>query len=488
MVVRPPQAKKGAAVASSRVFYLLATVLFVLVSGSCARERLADVPAFNELGFRDSLEVVERQVRTAYEVWQEKPLNAGRNGHLGMLLAIYGRHDAAEILYRRARTLAPDEFRWTYYLAVALMDMGRYEEAAEMFRAALDLNPKYAEARIQLARLLFHLNETEESAKLYREITVEFPARVEGWLGLGKALAREGDHEAAVVALRRAREAGPHYGEVRYALASALAASGDDDGAAVEFAAYERTAGNKIHMRDPLMTVFRRLNASDTPHMVEADHQLRRGQTEDAVDSFRAAIALNPVNQDAWGGLIFAQSVLGEIDQAGQTYHQALAEGISNARLHLTYGQALLKAQQLDAARSVIGKAIELDPHYVEALAGMGQLEMLAGNSGSAGAYFDRALSQQPNNRDLSLALARALIASGQFQEAVVLLEPLTADPSAARVQVLKALAMAYYGLERENEAIDTLQKARDAAPRSVDPAVLEELEALEKEWRSESE
>ncbi len=465
---------------------LLAILLVLLIPMSCRQRPLPEVPAFETLGFKNALDVVQRQVSGAYERWQEQPKDPDRNGRLGMLLSTYGKNSAAEIFYQRARILAPSEFRWCYYLAMAELQLGRSEEAVDLFRQALTLDPNNVQARIQLAGLLLQLNELDESVELYREITEEFPKRVEGWLGLGKALDRSGDLTAAAASLQRALNVGPEYGEVHYALAAVLSASGDKQGATRELAAYERTKRNRINSTDPLMQEVFGLNAGDLPHTKQADYYLQRGQLEAAVASFRAAVEINPANQNAWGGLVDSLAKLGKIEETGDSYRAALDAGISYRRLHLTYGNALRKWQQLDAARDVIGKAIELDPQYADALSALGELELQSGAGAEAVEQFRRALAAKPNDRRFMLWLAYALNKSGQYQEAVDQLEPLTTDPAADRSYALKELAIAYHGLDRRDEAIDVLKQSRSVASKSSNAQRVKAIDAMLAEWQKE--
>ena len=292
---------------------LLGLLLILLIPMSCSRRPLPEVPAFEKLGFTDALDVVRRHAITTYEQWQEKPLDADRNGRLGMLLSTYGKNSASEVLYRRARTLAPGEFRWTYYLAMAVLQSGRYEEAAGMLREALKIDPETTSRRASSWQGCFCSSTTfEESIELYREITAEYPQRVEGWLGLGKALHRHGELAAAAAALQRARMIGPQYGEVHYALAGVLSASGDEAGAARELAVYERTAKNRIDTTDPLMREVFWLNAGDVPHTTKADYYLQRGQFEKPSRPSALHVAINPANQNAWGGLVESLAKLGQ--------------------------------------------------------------------------------------------------------------------------------------------------------------------------------
>ncbi len=350
-------------------------ILLVLPTAmSCGSRALPDVPEFGALGFADALEPVQRQVQAAYEDWQEEPRVANRNGYLGMLLAAYDRNSAAEVLFRRAHLIAPDEFRWIYYLARTLEELGRHAEAADAFDAALEIDPDFSEARIQFARVLLQLGNVEDSVGQFRAISERVPSRVEGWLGLGKALDRSGDRRGAVAALQRAAQVGPQYGEVHYVLASVLAASGDDAAAAREFAIYERTKGNKLKSTDYLTREILVLHAGDAPHIGAAQQHLAQGQLTAAIASIQRALTINRLRADSWSMLIYLHARNGDIGQAGEVYRQAQAAGISYARLHLTYGKALLEHRRYDEARNILGKALEIDPQYPEALAAMAEL------------------------------------------------------------------------------------------------------------------
>lgn len=461
-------------------------LLILLVPFSCGRDPMPAVPPFEELGFADSLHVVRSQILAAYKEWEEMPRNAERNGRLGMLLFAYNKYHSSGILFRRAYFLEPGEFRWSYYLAITLSRLGRLEEAIETYRAALRSDPGHVEARIRLAGLLLKTNRIDDSVMLYKEITVDSPARVEGWLGLGKALSRKGNLAAATAALRRARIIGPQYGEVHYALATVLAASGEDAEAARELAAYERTRRNEIQLTGRLDQQLVALHAGDQPHMSTADYHMGGGRFDDAVASYRSALMINPMNQNAWGGLIDALARLDDQAGADSAYQSALAAGISYTRLHFTYGMALLKWQRIDAARDALTKAIELDPRYSDALFAIGELEMQSGNTFAAVEQFRSALSARPNDRQIVLALARSLNAERDYAGAAARLKALQSDPAVDSALVLKELAIAYYGLNRKEKAHDALTRSRAAASKSANSLVLDEIDSLLAEWRAE--
>ncbi len=321
------------------------------------------------------------------------------------------------------------------------------------------------------------------SREIYEAITVEYPDRVEGWLGLGKVLARSGDSDGALAALERAARVGPRYGEVRYALAVQLRERGDEAGAAREFAAYERNARTRITVQDPLMQAVIRLSAGDLPHMNRADGQLKAGRYDAAAEAFRAALAVNGDNQDAWGGLVDALARADRIADTGAAYREALDAGISYRRLHLTYGLALRRWGQAEAAREVIARAVEQDPQYVEALTAMGELELDAGRGEAAAALYRRAVTAAPQDRAVRLSLAAALNAAGRYDEAERELLTLVDDPRADQGVTLRELAVAQRGLRRVDEAITTLRRGREAARRAVNLGLVKDIDALLAAW-----
>lgn len=460
--------------------HLLAAAAFVLFfTTACSRGVLPEAPAFENLGFADSLDAVYRQVRSAYDDWEQLPDDAYRNGHLGMLLYVYGKYPAAEVFYQRARLLAPAEFRWIFYHALTLSKMGHVDAAVEAFRKAYASNPEDIETRLYLADTLLQVGDVQQSHDLFASVTEQFPNRVEGWLGLGKVLNTMGNSSAAVAALRRAAALGPEFGEIHYALALALRASGDNDGSRNAMDTFNNTQHSRLPARDPLVQALNRMNVSDVPQVARASRLLEDGQLEEAATYFRAAVTTNPANQDAWGGLVDTLIRLGRLDQAGESYRAALAAGISYRRLHLIYGRALMRAQQLDAAHSVIGKAIELDPQYAAGLLAMGELELKRNANMAAIEHFRRALVVAPNNRRIHLGLARALNADAQYEEAAALLEPLASDPKADTSYALKELGFAYYNLGREDEAIKVLQRGRQIVLEANDTNRLRAFDAM---------
>ncbi|MFK8028951.1 MAG: tetratricopeptide repeat protein [Gammaproteobacteria bacterium] len=468
---------------SSNISRTFAILILVLAPIGCGEKPLPEIPAFEELGFENALDAVRQQMLKNYERCQEDPKSGSRHGYFGMLLSAYDKHAAASLFFERARIFEPAEFRWAYYLANSAKHLGEYEKAADVFRQALIIEPDNVEARMQLAGVLLETNEIDESIALYRLTTQELPERIDAWLGLGKALDRSGDFQSAITALKRAKNLGVQYGDVRYALAGALSANGEKEAAAREFAAYESRSRNKSTLTDRYVRAVIRLNASDGPFLAKADYQIARGQFKEAVRFFRSALEINPHNQDAWGGLVYALGRLGDMNDTKKSYEDALAEGIQYKRLHFTYAEALRKLDRFKEAREIMRKAIELDPKYTEALLAMGELELKLNAPAEAVEQFKTATTVVPNDRTVQLRLAKARNAAGLFDQAASQLEELSNDPAADKAQTLLTLALAYRGLKRSDQAMETLLQAREAALNTYDSKTEKTIDDLLEDW-----
>ena len=86
-----------------------------LTSVASLAQSLPDLP---QLAFDNFAPEIREQMRKAYAAAQARPREAETVGRLGMTLHTYEESEGAAVCYERARRLAPDEFRWVYYLGI----------------------------------------------------------------------------------------------------------------------------------------------------------------------------------------------------------------------------------------------------------------------------------------------------------------------------------------------------------------------------------
>jgi tetratricopeptide (TPR) repeat protein len=138
------------------------------------------------LGRRDDAErVIERALQ--YEEGSAEAYNA--LAHVSLLL---GRHERSNALYRRAATLAPDDWRFWHNLASSERSMGRLREAEEACDRAIAVDrTRYADYQLR-SELRVQTDDSNHVAELQRELARP-DADDRAHMFLGYALAKELD-------------------------------------------------------------------------------------------------------------------------------------------------------------------------------------------------------------------------------------------------------------------------------------------------------
>jgi protein O-mannosyl-transferase len=172
-----------------------------------------------------------------------------------------------------------------------------------------------------------------------------------------------------------------------------------------------------------------------------------QGKTREAIEQFELAARLEPKCVDAEYNQGAMHARLGEFDQAIDHYRAALAINDGHALAHNYLGFIQGIRGQYRAAKSNIRRAIEISPDFAEAHANLGLVCLNSGDYAGAISNCQRALELQPNLTSCHCIIARALSAQGRTHEAISQLE--------------SALAIAPGDVEARNELARMLAKNR---------------------------
>src|SRR5215510_13720707 len=159
------------------------SLLWLLISFSI---QIQDLPPIPQVNFDNFGPGIQEHVQNAYQAAIRNPRDAPAVGRLGMVLHTYEDHEKAAICYRRARILAPGEFRWTYFLGVSQMALGNHREAVLTLQEALALKPDYLPAQLRLAESLLAAGEFEKSRQHYQLIINKQAEIAQAHYGLGR--------------------------------------------------------------------------------------------------------------------------------------------------------------------------------------------------------------------------------------------------------------------------------------------------------------
>jgi tetratricopeptide (TPR) repeat protein len=148
-------------------------------------------------------------------------------GELGFVLLAADYAGAAEICYLDAFTLAPQDYRWAYYLGHTHRRLGDLVTAARYFNQSLQMAPDYVPAHVWFGELTLAWGRPELSELAFMAALSYQPRSQAALFGLGRTKLAQRNLREAVGYLERALAVDPHVSGIRYPLALAYRGLGD---------------------------------------------------------------------------------------------------------------------------------------------------------------------------------------------------------------------------------------------------------------------
>ncbi|XP_069048970.1 protein O-mannosyl-transferase TMTC1 [Lepisosteus oculatus] len=263
---------------------------------------------------------------------------------LASLLAEQGRFGEANEVYLQGIENCPDSSDLHNNYGVFLVDTGDGEGAAAHYQQAIQLKPSHFVAMVNLGRLLRSSGQNREAEAWYRR-ALQVTRRVEILTPLGALYYNTGRYEEALQVYREATELQPDNGEIWLALAQVLAMAGQakeaeemtfgilsKNTACVEcyrlLSAIYSKRGSHNEALDALEKAIQ-LNMGDLAMKAELHfskgNQLREmNLLEQAFQSYRMAVELNPDQSQAWMNMGGIQHIKGDYVLARVYYEKAL--------------------------------------------------------------------------------------------------------------------------------------------------------------------
>ena len=386
-------------------------------------------------------EAVQSQLRDAHRAL-EAAASSGPGelgdayGRLGMLLMAGEYYDAAEACLLNARRLAPERFRWAYYLGHVYERGGDLEEAAGAFERAHDQRPRDFPTLFWLINVNVELGRQDAVQPLLEQARALQPGSEAMRFQLGRAALAAGDHAAAVDHLEAVLRQNPAATVVHYPLGMAYRGLGDLEQARQHLdRSGERTdggysAGVGVSMPDPLLEELRNALRSPQRHRTLALQADANGDLEEAVRQFRLAVELEPGDAD----------------------------------LQLSLGMALDRAGRAREALVELEAALRLDPRSAQANYMLGTLFERAGRDADAIARYAAATELAPESVEAQLRLADAYGRTARADEALAhYRRVLEVSPDSVAGRFGEAMALVRLG--RHREARDRFAAARERHP-----------------------
>ncbi len=419
----------------------------VLTSQAIAADRSAlaplPEPALTTMGeaTRERLELLRDRVEDLTPSASDGEL-AEAYGTLGTYYIAHHFNDAAEVAFGNAALLAPDSFRWAYYLGFVYQMVGKLDLERDAFERALALRPEDVPAHLRLAELLLALGENEEAYRRFKLAGELSPAEAAALGGLGRAALALDRPEEAVGHLEKALELQPGATIVHYQLALAYRGLGDMEAARAHL---ELRGDGEISYADPLMYAIEPLKKED---VVEAVLEMAAEPTEhDDRDVALFAGAYLTGLPGAVGRIRDAVEALAlEAEQQAPSSKQAASNRLTRVRLHFAAASIRLEEGDLGAARSEVEAALALAPDMVPAMLMLGFVLEETGDPEAAIERYSAVLELDPDSTRALRSRANARFSLRRDREAIADLERLCGlghERDGARIR----LAVAYHRL-----------------------------------------
>uniref|UniRef100_A0AAY5F596 dolichyl-phosphate-mannose--protein mannosyltransferase n=1 Tax=Electrophorus electricus TaxID=8005 RepID=A0AAY5F596_ELEEL len=323
-----------------------------------------------------------------------------------------------EALFRSGIQTLPHNAKVHYNYANFLKDRGQNEEAIHHYKTALRLYPRHASAMNNLGTLT---HSGEEAELYYRKALDINPQHNRALFNLGNLLKSQGKEEEAEGILKESIRFGPQFADAYSSLASLYA---DQKRFAEASEIYTKGIENCPDSSD--------LHNNYGVFLVDT------GNGEQAAIHYQHAVRLKPSHYVAMVNLARLLRSSNESNEAELWYKRAL---------------------------QVVRKVDILTP--------LGALYYNTGRYEEALRVYQEAASLQPDNPDVSLALAQVLAMAGRSIEAEKMTLGIISRSSSC-IECYRLLSAIYSRQGNHTEALEALDKALQQKP--ADPAVKAEL------------
>jgi tetratricopeptide (TPR) repeat protein len=400
----------------------------------------------------------------------------------------------------------------------------RLDDCERILKLKTDNNPKSTSFLLQLATYYLATKRRPEADAVFKRMTDE-KEHPDGYLMVGDFFffrLREFDHaraeyEAAITAFPKDKAlyqkrlvelyaaTGNNTG-ANQMLAGILKDNPKDSEAIALRAALMLTTGNRdqINMAaNDLQSLVTKTPDNPVLRFNLARALRAKGDNQQAIMQLEAAVKIRPDYQKARELLASLYLSSGDSPKALKAADDIIAHQKDNVRAHLVRSAALLSVGDKDHAREELEFIVKAFPQSVEARYQVGYLDYIDKDFKAAGDVFgklndeypkdhrgligvtetlaaenrlpdaikemQKAIQNEPDRRDLKLALANFEVRAQQYDSAVTIYQALLEkDPKSA--DLLFRLAEVYRRKGDLNTAIDKFRLASQAAPNNPDP------------------
>ncbi|MXZ01810.1 tetratricopeptide repeat protein [Candidatus Poribacteria bacterium] len=303
-------------------------LLLLLINGLTSAKGEVDIPQPADLDLVEERRLLNA-VETAQKAVRNSPEDAEVWGQLGHVYLSHRWEVPAIACYRQANTLAPDDFRWLYFLG-RLTTLREPEKAVKYLNRALALNDTYTPAHLYLAaalRILGKLDDAQQHLKNAKDLQPDNPFS-ELWLA--EIAFSQRQVERARAHLENALHLNPKQSEAHALMAQVATVLGDKE-TAKRHAQAARQPTRHSELSDPLWWDVLQAGVTAPLHVERGRRYMAEGNYIDAVAEFEVLISRTQKDIDVW------------LDYGVSLFH---IEKYAQARAALEHVQTLLRSDK----------------------------------------------------------------------------------------------------------------------------------------------
>ncbi len=408
---------------------------------------------------------------------------------LGILDLRAGRTAAAEAAFHHALRGEPGFAAAHHAVGMLRWRKGDLAGAADSFRSAVSVASPRSTHPLTLARFLAQTGQAEEAERVLAESTRRTPDHLTSWIQRAEIAASRRDFSAADAHLSEALRRDPGHPAALAASARISLSRGDPKSAVTALerlrtlhpmlpqAGYElalayTAAGDPLRAEKLLEEIAKTAPALREAVLARAELSLRRG------DHAGAAAILEPLVREH-PDLPAARALLAAARWGEGRHDEAIALCLELERALPTDPQApywrgiILAAQgRAEEARRSLERARELAPENFAILERLVEVEVTAGQIGTAIERLEAEMNSRSPRLETALLLARIRSISGNSEEAERILVAAIGRHEGSPVAHY-ALALLRHTSGRDALALTSARRALDLQPRSAAAALL---------------
>jgi tetratricopeptide (TPR) repeat protein len=195
---------------------------------------------------------------------------------------------------------------------------------------------------------------------------------------------------------------------------------------------------------------------------------LEIGRPNDALLSYQRAIALDPGDAESHNGCGLALHESERFEEAINCYDKAIALSPNFAQAHYHRGLALQTLERFNASLECYDRAIALEPNFVEAYSNRGRVLRRLERPADALVSYDRMIALRPQNAEGYLNRGNTLQELGRLDEALASFDKAIAiSPDFAEAYSNRGNALRK--LKRADEALISFDKSIALKPDSAE-------------------